>query len=114
MIRIPPGIGSTVPLARMRRRAASSIAITPIFARSQHTTCSADEALWRQVISLRLAVRALFARAVAPVRPSAADADRLPPPADAIDLLNRASAAAPTAVRLDWPPDGEPRATRTG
>ncbi|GAA4634893.1 CGNR zinc finger domain-containing protein [Actinoallomurus vinaceus] len=63
----------------------------------------ADEDLRRRVVAVRSAVRALFARAVAPSRPSAADAGRLPDPDDALALLNEVAALAPVTPRLDWP-----------
>ncbi|MQY07484.1 ABATE domain-containing protein [Actinomadura macrotermitis] len=52
------------------------------------------------MVALRQAVRALFARAVAPAPPSAADASRLPPFPEALALVN--AAAAPVVRRLDW------------
>ncbi|MEU7893323.1 CGNR zinc finger domain-containing protein [Nonomuraea sp. NPDC049152] len=57
---------------------------------------------WRQVVELRLAVRALFAKAVAPGPPSAADAARLPPFDQALTRVNAAALAVPTAPRLVW------------
>ncbi|MFD1930069.1 MULTISPECIES: CGNR zinc finger domain-containing protein [Nonomuraea] len=60
---------------------------------------------WRQVVDLRLAVRALFARAVAPGPPSSADAARLPPFGQALDTVNAAALAVPTAPQLVWDDD---------
>ncbi|MFE3451642.1 CGNR zinc finger domain-containing protein [Nonomuraea sp. NPDC059194] len=57
---------------------------------------------WSQVVELRQAVRALFARAVAPGPPSAADAARLPPFDQALARVNAAALAVPTAPRLAW------------
>ncbi|TDD75102.1 CGNR zinc finger domain-containing protein [Actinomadura rubrisoli] len=59
-----------------------------------------DEATRAQIVDLRQAVRALFARAVAPGPPSSADAAELPPFPDALALIN--AAAAPVLSRLDW------------
>ncbi|WP_189530423.1 CGNR zinc finger domain-containing protein [Streptomyces roseolilacinus] len=58
---------------------------------------------------VRAAVRALFARAV-PGEPSRADAGRLMPVPDALDVLNTAAAATPVVPRLTWRPGGEPAA----
>ncbi|MBG0827886.1 ABATE domain-containing protein [Planomonospora sp. ID67723] len=69
---------------------------------------TATEELRREVVELRQAVRALFARAVAPGPASAADAHRLPGFADALDLVNAAALAVPTASRLEWPADAPP------
>ncbi len=62
------------------------------------------------VIEVRTAVRALFARAVAPGRPSAADAGRLPDTVTALEHLNAASARVLVAPRLAWPTGGRPTA----
>lgn len=70
---------------------------------------AADAAALAAVREVRAAVRALFARAV-PGEPSRADADRLMPVPDALDVLNAAAAAAPVVPRLTWRPDGEPAA----
>ncbi|MDP9862942.1 MULTISPECIES: CGNR zinc finger domain-containing protein [Streptosporangium] len=75
------------------------------------TDFTATEDLWREVIELRQAVRALFARAVAPGPVSSADADRLPGAAASLDLVNAAALAVPRAPRLEWPDGGEPVAT---
>ncbi|GII94511.1 CGNR zinc finger domain-containing protein [Sinosporangium siamense] len=61
-----------------------------------------------EVVELRRAVRALFARAVAPAPPSSADADSLPPAREALALVNEAALAAPWARQLDWPAEGRP------
>ncbi|MFH8683823.1 CGNR zinc finger domain-containing protein [Streptomyces lydicus] len=70
-----------------------------------------DEALLTAVRELRAAVRSLFARAVRPGPPSAADAHRLPPEDEAIRRLNVAAARVPTAPQLTWEP-GTPPALR--
>ncbi|GGK55946.1 hypothetical protein Ppa06_11130 [Planomonospora parontospora subsp. parontospora] len=69
---------------------------------------TAADDLRREVVELRQAARALFARAVAPGPPSAADADRLPDFAASLDLVNAAALAVPSAPRLEWPEDGSP------
>ncbi|MER5930127.1 CGNR zinc finger domain-containing protein [Streptomyces sp. NPDC002054] len=66
-----------------------------------------DERLRQEVTGLRRAVRALFARAVSPAPPSAADAGRLMPAAEAVAALNAAAALEPVVPQLSWPP-GEP------
>ncbi|WP_433420067.1 CGNR zinc finger domain-containing protein [Microtetraspora malaysiensis] len=68
----------------------------------------ADEALRAEVVELRQAVRALFARAVSPEQPSSADAHLLPSFAEALHLVNDTAAAVSLAPRLDWPADGAP------
>ncbi|WP_129843209.1 ABATE domain-containing protein [Streptomyces sp. RFCAC02] len=72
----------------------------------------ADDVLRGEVVALRQAVRALFARAVRPGPPSPADAHRLLPPEQALHRLNAAAARAPVTVALEWPGDAAP-ATRT-
>ncbi|WP_189303008.1 CGNR zinc finger domain-containing protein [Streptomyces albospinus] len=67
-----------------------------------------DESLLAAVRELRSAVRSLFARAVRPGPPSAADAHRLLPEDEAIRRLNAAAARVPTAPRLSWEPDAPP------
>lgn len=67
-----------------------------------------DEQLHDEIIALRRAARALFARAVSPAPPSPADARRLMPVDEALELLNAAAAAEPVVPQLDWPGDGEP------
>lgn len=68
----------------------------------------ADAETLTAVRELRAAVRALFARAVAPAAPSPADARRLLPPEEALARINAAAAAVPTVPVLRWPQDGEP------
>ncbi|MEU4092381.1 CGNR zinc finger domain-containing protein [Streptomyces sp. NPDC026673] len=62
----------------------------------------AEDAVLADVLVLRRAVRALFARAVAPGQPSSADAHRLMPAEEAIAHLNAAAARVPVVPRLDW------------
>ncbi|GIH89534.1 CGNR zinc finger domain-containing protein [Planobispora siamensis] len=69
---------------------------------------TATEDLRREVVELRQAVRALFARAVAPDPASGADAHRLPGFAESLDLVNAAALAVPLAPRLEWPDEGAP------
>ncbi|PZH14979.1 hypothetical protein C1I97_09265 [Streptomyces sp. NTH33] len=71
---------------------------------------AADEGLRSEIIELRSAVRALFARAVSPAPPSAADARRLMSAAQALTHLNTVAAREPVVPHLDWPPDGAPAA----
>src|SRR4051812_44327418 len=66
-----------------------------------------DEALWRELVEVRRAVRALFARAVAPGAPSKADADRLMDADVAVRAVNRAAERL-GARELEWPARGEP------
>ncbi|MFF0343701.1 CGNR zinc finger domain-containing protein [Kribbella sp. NPDC004875] len=61
---------------------------------------TADEA-WRELVRMRGAVRALFARAVAPGAPSKADADRLMDLQDALRAVNQAADQLGTTY-LDW------------
>ncbi|MYQ78321.1 MULTISPECIES: CGNR zinc finger domain-containing protein [unclassified Streptomyces] len=68
----------------------------------------ADEPLRLDLIELRQAVRALFARAVSPAPASPADAHRLMPAAEATARLNAAAAREPVAPQLDWPDEGVP------
>ncbi|GAA4179133.1 CGNR zinc finger domain-containing protein [Streptosporangium oxazolinicum] len=70
----------------------------------------ASEELRREVVELRQAVRALFARAVGPRAASGADAHRLPGFAESLDLVNAAALAVPLAARLEWPAEGVPLA----
>ncbi|MGE7386443.1 CGNR zinc finger domain-containing protein [Streptomyces sp. NPDC004126] len=65
-----------------------------------------DERLRQEVTGLRRAVRALFARAVSPAPPSAADAGRLMPAAEAVAALNAAAALEPVVPQLAWPAAG--------
>jgi len=73
-----------------------------------------DERLRSEVVGVRTAVRALFARMVSPGPPSRADAGRLPAPDDALAQLNRVAGRAPVTVTLDWPADGAPRIRMAG
>ena len=68
----------------------------------------ADEAVWRQVIQIREAVRALFAHAVRPAAPSPADAHRLLPLDQALGRVNAAAARQPVTPQLDWPEGAMP------
>ncbi|MFD6100592.1 ABATE domain-containing protein [Nocardiopsis flavescens] len=61
-----------------------------------------DEEIHAQVVTLRGAVRALFARAVAPGPPSPADTHLQPPAGEALSLLNAAAARQPVVPRLRW------------
>lgn len=75
----------------------------------------AEADVWPELVRIRKAVRALFARAVAPGAPSKADADRLMDADAAIQMVNRAADRL-GSERLEWPADGEPvvrRAART-
>ncbi|WP_448320104.1 CGNR zinc finger domain-containing protein [Streptomyces sp. CO7] len=67
-----------------------------------------DEALREEVAGVRRAVRALFARAVAPGPPSSADSARPMPFDEALDRLNTAAARAAVTPRLEWPKEGAP------
>ncbi|MGX1494695.1 CGNR zinc finger domain-containing protein [Streptomyces tendae] len=69
---------------------------------------SVDEALRSEVVALRQAVRALFARAVSPAPPSPADARRLMPAEEALSYLNSVAARESVVPQLDWPSDGTP------
>ncbi|WP_427889595.1 CGNR zinc finger domain-containing protein [Kribbella sp. GL6] len=57
--------------------------------------------VWRELVRMRGAVRALFARAVAPGAPSKADADRLMKVEDALEVVNQAAELLGT-TRLEW------------
>jgi predicted RNA-binding Zn ribbon-like protein len=70
------------------------------------------ESVRDELVRVRGAVRALFARAVAPGAPSRADADRLMDVGAALGVVNRAAGRLGT-VRLEWPEDGVP-VTRWG
>ncbi|MGW4809787.1 CGNR zinc finger domain-containing protein [Kitasatospora sp. NPDC004272] len=69
-----------------------------------------DADLHAEVIALRRAARALFARAVSPGPASRADAHRLMPVDEALARLNAAAALDPVTPQLDWPaaPDAPP------
>ncbi|WP_344493087.1 CGNR zinc finger domain-containing protein [Nonomuraea monospora] len=69
-----------------------------------------SEQLRSEIVELRQAVRALFARAVSPAPPSRADAHRLMPAGQALALLNAAAAREAVVPRLDWPEGETPRA----
>ncbi|GAA3841659.1 CGNR zinc finger domain-containing protein [Sphaerisporangium flaviroseum] len=69
---------------------------------------TASDSLRDEVVLLRQAVRALFARAVAPGEPSSADAARLPAFTEALAAVNAAAMAVPLAPQLDWPACSEP------
>ncbi|GAA0395332.1 CGNR zinc finger domain-containing protein [Microbispora corallina] len=71
---------------------------------------TATPGMREEVVALRQAIRALFARAVSPGPASAADAARLPAFEPSLALVNATAAAVPVAPRLEWPPDGEPAA----
>lgn len=70
----------------------------------------ADEVLRSEIIELRRAMRALFARTVSPAPPSPADARRLMPADQAIAHINAVVAREPVVPQLDWPPEGTPAA----
>ncbi|GAB2962253.1 CGNR zinc finger domain-containing protein [Micromonospora polyrhachis] len=67
------------------------------------------EAARSEVVAVRAAVRALFARAVRPGPPSPADASRLLPVDQALARINTATARQPVTPMLDWPEDGAPK-----
>lgn len=67
-----------------------------------------DEDLRIEIIELRRAVRALFARAVSPAPPSSADARQLMPADQALAYLNTVAARETVVPQMDWPPDGAP------
>ncbi len=69
---------------------------------------TADAAQLTAVRELRAAVRALFARAVRPGEPSAADAARLMPLPEAVRHLNEMAARTPSVPVLDWPEGAAP------
>ncbi|WP_175407346.1 ABATE domain-containing protein [Streptomyces sp. TRM64462] len=71
---------------------------------------AADENLRKEIIELRRAVRALFARAVSPAPPSSADARQLMPADQALAHLNTVAAREAVVPQMDWPPDGAPTA----
>ncbi|MGW6918897.1 CGNR zinc finger domain-containing protein [Kitasatospora sp. NPDC054939] len=73
---------------------------------------TADGAALAEVLALRAAVRALFARAVSPAPPSPADAHRLLPLAEALERVNTAAARRPAAPQLNWPEGAPPVAHR--
>ncbi|WP_283133194.1 ABATE domain-containing protein [Rhizohabitans arisaemae] len=69
-----------------------------------------DERFRSEVIGLRQAVRALFARAVSPAPPSPADARRLMPADEALAHINKVAARVPVILRMEWPPGEAPKA----
>lgn len=69
---------------------------------------AADEDLRIEIVELRRAVRALFARAVSPAPPSSADARQLMPADQAVAYLNTVAAREMVVPQMDWPPDGAP------
>ncbi|MFF9814760.1 CGNR zinc finger domain-containing protein [Streptomyces sp. NPDC014006] len=71
-------------------------------------TSDADKTTLVAVRELRAAVRSLFAHAVRPAAPSPADADVLPPVAQALHTLNAAAARRPVVPVLTWAQDTEP------
>ncbi|MFI8180111.1 CGNR zinc finger domain-containing protein [Actinacidiphila glaucinigra] len=73
-----------------------------------HGGFTADGAALTDVLALRRAVRALFARAVAPEPPSSADVRRLMPAEEALAHLNAAAARVPVVPRLVWEAEEAP------
>ncbi|QKW18495.1 CGNR zinc finger domain-containing protein [Kitasatospora sp. NA04385] len=71
-----------------------------------------DAELHAEVVALRRAARALFARAVSPGPASRADAHRLMPADEALARLNAAAALDPVAPQLDWSADDGPTPAR--
>jgi predicted RNA-binding Zn ribbon-like protein len=69
----------------------------------------ADEPAWKAALSLREAIRALFAHAVRPGPPSRADAGRLLPLDESLSRVNTAAVRA--TRRLDWSADEPAAAT---
>ncbi|WP_236244902.1 ABATE domain-containing protein [Streptomyces sp. CC210A] len=67
-----------------------------------------DESFRCELVELRAAVRALFARAVSPRPASRADAGRLMPVRQALARLNEAAAREPVVPCLDWPEGAAP------
>jgi predicted RNA-binding Zn ribbon-like protein len=74
------------------------------------TPFHADESARVEVVAVRQAVRALFARAVSPGPASSADANRLLPADEAVARVNAAAARQPVTVSLAWPDGAEPEA----
>ncbi|MFB7947762.1 CGNR zinc finger domain-containing protein [Kitasatospora phosalacinea] len=71
-----------------------------------------DAELHAEVLALRRAARALFARAVSPGPASPADAHRLMPADRALERLNAAAALDPVVPQLDWAADDSPARLR--
>ncbi|MGV9640583.1 CGNR zinc finger domain-containing protein [Streptomyces sp. NPDC003514] len=69
---------------------------------------AADDGLRQEIVELRQAVRALFARAVSPGPPSSADAGRLMPADRALTYINSVAARDAVVPRMEWPPEGDP------
>ncbi len=84
-----------------------------VLARSGVGTRVVDEALRNELVALRQAVRALFAKAVSPAPPSRADAHHLPAGDEALGCLNAAAARQPVAPRLVWPEGASPSVRRS-
>ncbi|MEV0378717.1 ABATE domain-containing protein [Nonomuraea sp. NPDC050643] len=68
-----------------------------------------DEEFRAEIVALRRAVRALFARAVSPAPPSRADAHRLMPVEEALAHVNGVAAREAVVPRLEWPQGEAPR-----
>ncbi|MFD7731355.1 CGNR zinc finger domain-containing protein [Kitasatospora phosalacinea] len=88
-------------LAQHAERFTGSIELPPL-----------DGELHAEVLELRRAARALFARAVSPGPASRADAHRLMPADQALERLNAAAALDPVVPRLDWAADDSPARVR--
>ena len=73
-------------------------------------TTTVDEGLRSELVELRGAIRALFARAVSPAPPSPADAAALMPADRAVAHINAVAAREPVVPQLDWPAQGAPSA----
>ncbi|MCX5008850.1 CGNR zinc finger domain-containing protein [Streptomyces sp. NBC_00638] len=71
---------------------------------------AADDGLRMEIIELRRAVRALFARAVSPAPASSADVRQLMPSDQALAHLNTVAARETVVPQLNWPPEGAPTA----
>ncbi|MFF4154151.1 CGNR zinc finger domain-containing protein [Streptomyces sp. NPDC001651] len=69
---------------------------------------AADDGLRREIVELRKAVRALFARAVSPDPPSSADAGRLMPAGRALTYINSVAAREAVVPQMDWPSEADP------
>ena len=69
---------------------------------------TADRRTLAAVLSVRQAVRALFARAVSPAPPSSADAHRLISVDEALERINTAARRVPVSPQLAWAADGPP------
>lgn len=69
---------------------------------------AADDDLRREIVEVRQAVRALFARAVGPAPPSTADAGQVMPAERALTYVNTVAAREAVVPQMDWPSDGDP------